>query len=71
MKRTFHEEFGKQLQGGPLLLNIGGNPLGIAGLRQVLHSLDWMSILITQEAATECKCAWMSVRSICVKGWMC
>ena len=35
-----------QLRDGPLLLDIGGNPLGVSGLRQVLHALDWMSMTI-------------------------
>ena len=31
----YHEEFGMQLAGGPLLLDVCGNPLGLAGMRQV------------------------------------
>lgn len=34
-RHTHHEELGKQLQRRPVLLDVGGNPLGFAGLRQV------------------------------------
>ena len=44
-----------QLRNGPLLLDIGGNPLGVAGLRQVLHALDWMSMTIGDASVAESK----------------
>ncbi|GAX83706.1 hypothetical protein CEUSTIGMA_g11131.t1 [Chlamydomonas eustigma] len=49
-----HEAFGAQLQQGPLLIDASGNPIGFAGLRQVLHSLDWMSTVL-EEAVEDAK----------------
>lgn len=40
------QPLGYQLADGPVLLDVGGNPLGLAGSRQVLHSLDWMSLVM-------------------------
>ena len=54
VRRPYHEEFGLQLSNGPLLLDIGGNPLGFAGLRQVLQSLDWMTMVL-EDAALDAK----------------
>ncbi|GAX72927.1 hypothetical protein CEUSTIGMA_g382.t1 [Chlamydomonas eustigma] len=48
----YHDEFGMQLRFGPMLMEVGGNPIGFAGLRQVLHSLDWMSMIL-EEAVVE------------------
>lgn len=46
-----HRQLGEQLGAGPLLLDVAGNPLGMAGMRQVLHALDSMSIMVEDAAA--------------------
>jgi hypothetical protein len=50
---TRHAQLGAQLTKGPLLLDISGNPLGATGLRQLLHSLDWMSMVIENAAVDQ------------------
>lgn len=54
-----HALLGAQLTKGPLLLDISGNPLGATGLKQLLHSLDWMSMVLENAAVDQAEKAGM------------
>ena len=54
-----HTELGTQLLKGPVMIDLTGNPLGATGLKQLLHSLDWMSCVIENAAVDQAEKAGM------------